>query len=339
MALTLHTKSAVVSFFIFFWTCTSSATSGALSEPSIAAQHDAWMVQHGRVYPNSAEKHRRRQIFKYNLDFIQKHNNQGNKSYTLSLNHFADLTNQEFLASYTGALYNPHTLPPSSNTYHNITLTAADIDSSVDWRKRGAVNEIKYQGQCGSCWAFSAVATVEGITQIKTGTLISLSEQQLVDCASYDGCHGQSMERAFEYIKGNGLVREDEYPYTGRQWTCHRVGGVDLTMIRGYQSVPPQMEEELLKAVANQPVSVLLEAKGQAFQFYSGGVFDGRCGTELNHAVTAIGYDGDANGKYWLIRNSWGKQWGEGGYMKIRRDTGTPEGLCGINLHATYPVV
>jgi len=297
------------------------------------------MAMHDRVYADSAEKDRRQQIFKENLEFIEKHNNEGKKRYNLSLNSFADLTNEEFVASHTGALYKPPTQLGSFKINHSLgfhKMSVGDIEASLDWRKRGAVNDIKNQGRCGSCWAFSAVAAVEGINQIKNGQLVSLSEQNLVDCASNDGCHGQYVEKAFDYIRDYGLANEEEYPYVETVGTCSGNSNPAI-QIRGYQSVTPQNEEQLLTAVASQPVSVLLEAKGQGFQFYSGGVFSGECGTELNHAVTIVGYGEEAEGKYWLIRNSWGKSWGEGGYMKLMRDTGNPQGLCGINMQASYP--
>ncbi|TKY59169.1 Senescence-specific cysteine protease SAG12 [Spatholobus suberectus] len=321
----------------------SHTTSRTHSESSIAKQHEEWMALHGRVYADRAEKLRRRQIFKENLVFIEKHNNEGNKRYNVSLNSFADLTNEEFLASHTGALYNkPPTQQGSSKINHNLgyqNMSVSDIEPSLDWRKRGAVNNIKNQGGCGGCWAFAAVAAVEGITQIKTGKLISLSEQQLIDCASNDGCHAEPVHKAYEYIQSHGIASEAEYPYEGKDGTCNNNGTVNpVAKISGYRYVPPRSEEELLKAVANQPVSVNIDASGQAFRFYSGGVFSGECGTNLNHAVAAIGYDEDSKGKFWLMRNSWGQQWGEGGYMKLKRDTGAPEGLCGIYLYPSYPI-
>ena len=181
---------------------------------------------------------------------------------------------------------------------------------------------------------------MEGIIKIKTGKLVSLSEQQLVDCATEDGCGGLYVDTAFQYIaQGQGLASEADYPYKAADGTCNEGMINPVAKISGYHDVPKESEEDLLKAVANQPVSVALDAGGQAFQFYSGGVFTGECGNQLNHAVAIIGYGENADGKYWLIRNSWGREWGEGGYMKLQRDVGDPAGLCGIALQASYPVV
>ncbi|KAJ1393027.1 Peptidase C1A, papain C-terminal [Sesbania bispinosa] len=158
-----------------------------------------------------------------------------------------------------------------------------------------------------------------------------------------DGCGGSLPEKAFDYIaQSQGLASEAEYPYKGTDGTCNDVMMMNpAAKISGYEDVPSQSEEDLLKAVANQPVSVGIDASGRAFQFYNGGLFSGECGTQLNHAVTLIGYGEteETNVKYWLVRNSWGKDWGEGGYMKMQRDVGSPQGLCGVNLHPSYPTV
>ncbi|KAJ0083114.1 hypothetical protein Patl1_10394 [Pistacia atlantica] len=316
----------------------SQSWSRSLYEATMNERHEIWMAQYGRVYRDNAEKETRFKIFKDNLEYIESVNREG-RPYKLGLNEFTDLTNEEFRASRNGYKRGSISSGTTSFRYENVTA----VPPTMDWRKKGAVTPVKDQGQCGCCWAFSAVAAMEGINQLTTGKLISLSEQELVDCdvnSEDAGCEGGLMDDAFEFIiKNKGLTTETRYPYQGVDGTCSKSkAGSPAAKITGYEDVPANSEAALLKAVAKQPVSVAIDAGESDFQHYSSGVFTGECGTELDHGVTAVGYGtADDGTKYWLVKNSWGTSWGESGYIRMQRDVDAKEGLCGIAMDASYP--
>ncbi|KAK9221669.1 hypothetical protein WN944_010096 [Citrus x changshan-huyou] len=314
-------------------------SSRTLQDAAMYERYEQWMARYGRVYRDNAEKEKRFTIFKQNVANIEAFNKASEKPYKLAVNEFADLTNEEFKASrnrFKGHMCSEQTGPFK---YENVTA----VPSTMDWRKKGAVTPVKDQGQCGCCWAFSAVAAIEGINQLTTGKLASLSEQELVDCdvkGEDEGCNGGLMDNAFQFVQKNkGITTETNYPYKGVDGKCNAKEEANhAAKINGHDDVPANSETALMKAVANQPVSVAIDAGGFDFQFYSSGVFTGDCGTELDHGVTAVGYGAADDGtKYWLVKNSWGTSWGEEGYIRMQRDIDAKQGLCGIAMQASYP--
>ncbi|KAH9693158.1 hypothetical protein KPL70_016590 [Citrus sinensis] len=302
---------------------------------------ETWCKQHGKAYSSEQEKQQRLKIFEDNYAFVTQHNNMGNSSFTLSLNAFADLTHQEFKASFLGFSAASIDHDRRRNASVQSPGTLRDVPASIDWRKKGAVTEVKDQASCGACWAFSATGAIEGINKIVTGSLVSLSEQELIDCdRSYNsGCGGGLMDYAYQFvIKNHGIDTEKDYPYRGQAGQCNKQKlNRHIVTIDGYKDVPENNEKQLLQAVVAQPVSVGICGSERAFQLYSSGIFTGPCSTSLDHAVLIVGYDSENGVDYWIIKNSWGRSWGMNGYMHMQRNTGNSLGICGINMLASYP--
>ncbi|KAK7351725.1 hypothetical protein VNO77_11379 [Canavalia gladiata] len=320
---------------ILLFSLPSASASASAADTSELFQR--WCKEHGKTYSSEEEKRYRLKVFEDNLSFVAQHNQKANSTFTLSLNALADLTHHEFKASRLG-------LPPSllgfkrpqSQQSHNLR----DVPPEIDWRQSGAVTPVKDQGSCGACWAFSATGAIEGINKIVTGSLVSLSEQELIDCdTSYNsGCDGGLMSYAYQFVIGNhGIDTEEDYPYQARQRPCNKDKlRRRVVTIEDYVDVSPN-EEELLKAVASQPVSVGICGSERAFQLYSKGIFTGPCSTSLDHAVLIVGYGSENGIDYWIVKNSWGRFWGMNGYIHMQRNSGNSRGICGINTLASYP--
>ncbi|PAV91085.1 hypothetical protein WR25_02795 [Diploscapter pachys] len=266
----------------------------------------------------------------------------GGVSFEMGINRFADLPFQK-LKKLNGFRRSFGDRTRKNGSTFLVPFNA-NIPESVDWRERGLVSEVKDQGDCGSCWAFSATGSLEGQHMRKTGLMVSLSEQNLVDCSrpyGNNGCDGGQMEFAFTYVKENhGIDTEGSYPYIGKEDVCHfkmeNVGATDS----GFVELPSGDEEKLKIAIATQgPISVGIDANHLTFALYKSGVFfEKNCSsTELDHGVLVVGYGTDPqHGDYWLVKNSWGTDWGDEGYIKMARNRNNH---CGIATAASYPIV
>jgi C1A family cysteine protease len=326
------------------------------SNPSALSESDNWkpfaefMERFNKRYDSVEEMESRFHIFVDNMRTINIHNAMASftGNFTMEVNTFADLTAAEFKEQYIGG----YTTSSSTNSQvgspcKTVSDTGKSIPVSIDWRTKGAVTPVKDQGQCGSCWSFSATGAMEGAWFISKGNLVSLSEQQLVDCSKRYGnlgCNGGIMDNAFEYAMDNAMCTEAQYPYvsgttkTSGSCSSNCAGTVRLS---GCVDIVANNQVALAEAVAARPVSIAIEADTRVFQFYSGGVITGSsCGTNLDHGVLIVGYGSENGQDYWLVKNSWGTSWGEAGYVKIGRSSSTSDaGVCGIAMEASYPVV
>jgi C1A family cysteine protease len=275
--------------------------------------------------------------FKANVNTVKAHNAQ-NLTFTLSYTGpFAALTEDEFLSQYTG-LGDISLAQDDSPVLENPAVDS--LSDSVDWTQRGAVNPIKNQGQCGSCWAFSTVGTLESAYQISTGKLYSLAEQQLVDCDKSDnGCSGGWPHSAYDnYYTGAGSCTEDSYRYTARDGSC-RASSCSVALPRGTVTGHHNVGSSssgLKNALSSQPVSVTVNA-GQ-LQLYANGVVTGSCSGQINHAVIAVGYGTDGL-SYFKIRNSWGTGWGEAGNIRLSQNGGSQGTACLFQYSPVTPAL
>lgn len=323
------------------------ASALSMHEPFILNLWDRFKKSHNKEYLNQEHEEYRYQVFKSNVELIDKHNEEysmGLHRYTLGINVFADWTPAEFRRHMFGTRYGNKTSSKSSGTFMRLPKSVR-IDDAVDWRKEGAVTPIKNQGQCGSCWAFSTTGSLEGQHFRKSGKLVSLSEQQLVDCSGKtgnEGCNGGLMDNAFEYIKENGgLDTEDSYPYHAHQEKCHFNKKTIGATCSGYIDIESGDEDALKQAVATiGPVSVAIDVTEDKFMFYKEGIFfDDGCSNErdaLNHGVLVVGYGSNSTADFWVVKNSWGETWGEDGYIRMARNNNN---MCGIATAASYPLV
>jgi C1A family cysteine protease len=297
----------------------------ALARPEWETHYmwEKFRAEHKKLYTSAAEAMERFTVFRDAVNYIDAENAKGN-TYTLGVTQFADMTNEEFKQQF-------HSIKPTETQG---VMFEGEVPNDIDWTTMGAVTPVKNQAQCGSCWAFSSTGAAEGAYFIKTGQLLSFSEQQLVDCSSSFGNHGCSgglMDNAFRYWVQNGICLESDYGYTARDGTCQKTC-TPAAQPTGYTDIQKYSKAAMEAAIAKQPVAVAIEADRQVFQYYKSGVITGTaCGTSLDHGVLAVGYGTLSGTDYIKVKNSWGASWGMNGYVLIGRDT-TSYGVCGIYM-------
>uniref|UniRef100_A0A8D0C4Q0 Cathepsin L1-like n=1 Tax=Salvator merianae TaxID=96440 RepID=A0A8D0C4Q0_SALMN len=322
--------------------------SSAMPDRSLEGAWKEWKGTHAKEYLEEEETFRRA-VWEKNLQKIRRHNweaAQGKHSFQLGMNHFGDLTDEEFNQMLNG--FQPELVTEQPKGVALFRESAAvEPPKEIDWRAKGYVTPVKYQGHCGSCWAFSATGALEGLLFNKTGKLVPLSEQNLIDCSwrlGNHGCHGGYISQAFEYVRENGGIdSEHSYPYLAREGSgCHYNPQNRAMNCTSIVRVQEGSEAALEQAVATVgPVSLAVDAKSFLFHFYKSGIFASSwCTQFVNHAMLAVGYgtsqEGGTNTDYWILKNSWSEKWGEDGYMRLVKGR---DNHCGVANQATYPTI
>ncbi|XP_039078334.1 procathepsin L-like isoform X1 [Hyaena hyaena] len=319
--------------------CLGIASATIQLDQSLDAKWIQWKKAHGKQYGVVEEC--RRAVWEKNMKKIIKHNqeySQGKHNFTMAMNEFGDMTNEEFRHMMLG-------LKIQKNETGKVLNVSFPSGISVPVYSRRQMPAIS-PGRCASGWAFSATGALEGQMLRKTGRRVSLSVQNLLDCSwpqGNEGCNGGLMSNAFQYVRNNGgLDTEESYPYVGRDGPCKYRPEYSIAKITAFQTIP-RREKALLVALNEMwAISALIDASLDSFRFYKGGIYyDPKCSSEdPNHGVLVVGHgiqgkESD-NQKYWLVKNSWGTDWGMGGYIKMARDRNNH---CGIATMASFPIV
>ena len=293
----------------------------------------SWMRETGNMFTGE-EYQTRLGIWLQNKRLVQEHN-AANLGFTVALNKLAHLTPAEYKSLLGFRMNKAERKAQEATEFQNV--------EAIDWREKGVVNEVKDQASCGSCWAFSTCQAQESVFAINFGKLQSLSEQNLVDCVTTcDGCNGGLMTNAFDYVvkKQSGLfMLESDYPYTGVDGTCKFKKSKGTSKCTGYKNVKENSEKDLAGKIAKYgPASIAIDASHWSFQLYSSGIYDEpSCSSyNLDHGVGCVGFGSEGSKNYWIVRNSWGTSWGEGGYIRMIKDKNNQ---CGEASMACIPTV
>ena len=324
----------------------------------------AWEAAYNRTYVSGVERAARARVWAKHEMYIAQHNAKPGVGFALGHNAFSDVTHREFVERL-GLVVPPEGASPreeqgATGVFGRVGkwLSPGMLPAfRVDWREKGAVTGVKDQGHCGSCWAFSTTGSVEGAHAIATGKLQAYSEQELVDCSPRSlgtfGCRGGLMDKAFEWLEGHVLVPEEAYPYVAHEngfcrtnMTSAAAGGIK---VKSFEDVPRNDVVALLRAIEDVgPISIAVDAGSPRWMMYKSGVYEDDTPTgTLNHGVLAVGYTLRApprtlfGSSFVVVKNSWGPDWGEDGYIRLRISLSPwadERGTCGVAMLPSYPV-
>ncbi|ALC41072.1 CG4847 [Drosophila busckii] len=306
---------------------------------------DDFIAQSGKSYLSAADRTLREGLFSNRKSLVDVANSafaSGQSSFELAVNAFADLTNAEFLKQLTGLRRSPAGDQSAQAAKLAPQVPNVHVPDSFDWREKGGVTPVKFQGECGSCWSFATTGAIEGHIFRKTGKLPNLSEQNLVDCGpkdlGLDGCDGGFQEYAFNFItKQNGIAVGENYPYVDKKDTCKYTNKISGAEITGFAGIPPKDERTMKKVIATLgPLACSVNGL-ESLLLYKRGIYnDEECNKgEPNHSILVVGYGSENGEDYWIVKNSWDKNWGEDGYFRLPRG----KNFCGIASECSYPVV